>query len=45
MGWIGILHDRLDDAISAGQHIRLAYDGKDLEIMTTGRMHEDFKGS
>jgi Uma2 family endonuclease len=38
------LYDRLSDAIGEGQHIRLAYDGKDLEIMTTGRLHEDYKG-
>jgi Uma2 family endonuclease len=38
------LYDRLSDAIGEGQDVRLAYDGKDLEIMTTGRLHEDFKG-
>ena len=37
------LYDRLSDEIGEGQHVRLAYDGKDLEIMTTGRVHEDFK--
>jgi hypothetical protein len=37
------LYDRLSRAIGEGQHIRLAYDGKDLEIMTMGRVHEDFK--
>jgi hypothetical protein len=37
------LYDRLSTAIGEGQHIRLAYDGKDLEIMTMGRVHEDFK--
>jgi Uma2 family endonuclease len=37
------LYDRLSDAISEGQHVHLAYDGKDLEIMTTGRIHEAFK--
>jgi Uma2 family endonuclease len=37
------LYDRLSDAIDEGQHPRLAYDGKDLEIMTTGLDHEDFK--
>jgi Uma2 family endonuclease len=37
------LYDRLSDAIHEGAHVHLAYDGKDLEIMTTGRMHEDFK--
>ncbi len=37
------LYDRLSDAIGEGQHVHLAYDGKDLEIMTTGYVHEDFK--
>jgi Uma2 family endonuclease len=37
------LYDRLSEAIGEGQHVRLAYDGEDLEIMTTGRMHEDYK--
>src|SRR5262245_54144164 len=37
------LYDRLSRAIGEGQHIRLAYDGKDLEIMTMARVHEDFK--
>jgi hypothetical protein len=39
------LYDRLSDAIGEGQHVRLAYDGKDLEIMTTGRLHEDFSAA
>ena len=29
------VYDVLDEAIGEGQHIRLAYDGKDLELMTT----------
>ena len=37
------LYNRLDAAIGEGQHIRLAYDGKDLELMTTGYVHERFK--
>jgi Uma2 family endonuclease len=37
------LYDLLSDAIGERQHVFLAYDGKDLEIMTTGRVHEDFK--
>ena len=41
VGW-GI-YDQLSDAIGEGQHVRLAYDGEDLEIMTTGPVHEDYK--
>jgi Uma2 family endonuclease len=37
------LYDRLSDAIDPRQHIYLAYDGKDLEIMTKGRWHEHYK--
>lgn len=37
------LYKRLDAAIGEGQHIRLAYDGEDLELMTTGHLHELFK--
>jgi Uma2 family endonuclease len=37
------VYDLLSDAVGEGQHIRMAYDGKDLEIMTTGRIHEYFK--
>ncbi len=37
------LYDRLSDAIGEGQHVRLAFDGEDLEIMTTGPVHEDYK--
>jgi len=38
------LYDRLSDAIGEDQHVRLTYDGKDLEIMTTGYRHEGLKG-
>jgi hypothetical protein len=34
------LYNRLDEAIGEGQHIRLAYDGKDLELVTTSELHE-----
>ena len=37
------LYDRLSEAIDEHQHVRLAYDGKDLEIMSTSLQHEDFK--
>ncbi len=37
------LYDRLSDAIGERQHVYLAYDGKDLEIMTKGREHEGFR--
>jgi Uma2 family endonuclease len=37
------LYNRLDEAIDERQHIRLAYDGKDLELMTTGDLHEFYK--
>jgi Uma2 family endonuclease len=33
----------LSRAYSEGEHVRLAYDGKDLEIMTTGNIHENVK--
>jgi Uma2 family endonuclease len=33
----------LCEAIGEGQHVRLAYDGKDLEIMVTTHVHEHFK--
>lgn len=33
----------LDEAIGPEQHIRLAYDGEDLELMTTSDLHEIFK--
>ncbi|MFI5457518.1 MAG: Uma2 family endonuclease [Isosphaerales bacterium] len=37
------LYDRLSDAIGERQHVYLAYDGKDLEIMTKGPVHEDYR--
>jgi Uma2 family endonuclease len=37
------LYDRLSDAIDEHQHVYLAYDGKDLEILTKGRKHENFR--
>jgi Uma2 family endonuclease len=37
------IYDKLSDAVGEGQHIRMAYDGRDLEIMTTSRFHEHFK--
>jgi Uma2 family endonuclease len=37
------LYDRLSDAIGEGQNVRLTYACGDLEIMTTGNLHEDFK--
>jgi len=37
------VYECLSDAIGEGQHIRLAYDGRDLELMTTGHIHERYK--
>ncbi len=37
------LYDALSNAIGQRQHVYLAYDGKDLEIITKGRVHEDYK--
>ena len=37
-------YDRLSDAVGEQSHIRMAYDGKDLEIMTLGPMHEQSRG-
>jgi Uma2 family endonuclease len=37
------VYDVLDEAIGEEQHIRLAYDGKDLELMTTSDLHEYYK--
>jgi len=36
------LYDMLSDAIGEKQHVYLAYDGRDLEIMTKGRIHENY---
>jgi len=41
LSWV--LYDRLSDAIGPRQPVSLAYDGKDLEIMTKGLFHEDYK--
>jgi Uma2 family endonuclease len=41
VGWE--VYDILSDAVGEGQHVRMAYDGKDLELMTTSRIHEHFK--
>ena len=38
------LYDSLSDAVGKKQHVYLAYDGQDLEIMTKGRDHEVFRG-
>ncbi len=37
------LYDLLSDAVDERQHVFLAYDGKDLEILTKGRIHEDYR--
>lgn len=37
------VYDVLSDAVGEGSHVRMAYDGKDLEIMTKGRIHEYFR--
>ena len=34
------LYNRLDAAIDEGQHVLVAYDGRDMELMTTGILHE-----
>jgi len=36
-------YQSLSQAQSEGEHVRLAYDGKDLEIVTTGNIHENLK--
>ncbi len=36
-------YESLSRATSEGEHVRLAYDGKDLEIMVTGNLHENWK--
>lgn len=41
VGWE--TYESLSRAQGEGNHIRLAYDGKDLEIMTTGYIHEILK--
>jgi Uma2 family endonuclease len=37
------VYDTLIEALSTHSPVRLAYDGKDLEIMTKGRSHEGFR--
>jgi hypothetical protein len=37
------IYDLLSDAVGQRQHVYLAYDGKDMEIMTKGRVHEGFR--
>lgn len=37
------LYHRLSEVIGEHQYIRLIYDGRDLELMTIGPIHEDFK--
>jgi Uma2 family endonuclease len=41
VGWY--VYDCLSEAIDEGQHVRLAYDGEDLEILTTGYPHQRVK--
>jgi Uma2 family endonuclease len=41
VGWE--IYDALSDAMGEGSHVRMAYDGKDLEIMTISRLHEIFR--
>ncbi len=37
------LYERISEAIGAKQRVFLAFDGKDLEIMTKGPTHENFR--
>lgn len=41
VGWH--VYDVLSEAIGERQHVRLAFDGEDLEIMTVGYPHERYK--
>jgi Uma2 family endonuclease len=41
VGWH--VYETLVDGIAEGQHVYVAYDGKDLEIMTKGYRHEGYK--
>ena len=36
-------YESLSEALTEGEHVRLVYDGKDLEIVTTSNVHEDLK--
>ena len=38
------LYDRLTDAIGERSSIRVAFDGKDVEIMVVGPVHEGIRG-
>lgn len=38
------VYESLSQAICEGEYVRLAYDGKDLEIMVTSNLHEYLKG-
>jgi len=40
VGWR--FYETFVDALPEGSPVRLAYDGKDLEIMVTGPLHDDF---
>jgi hypothetical protein len=37
------VYDCLSEAIGEGQHVHLAYDGEDLEVMTPGFAREHYK--
>ena len=41
VGWD--VYDLLSDAVGEGSQVRITYDGKDLEIMTTSNYHDYFK--
>ena len=41
VGWK--VYDLLSDAVGEGSQVRLTYDGKDLEIVTTSNIHDYFK--
>jgi hypothetical protein len=36
------LYETFLDSLPEGSAIRLAYDGRDMEIMTTGPLHDDY---
>jgi Uma2 family endonuclease len=37
------VYETVVDSIGEGQHVRVAYDGKDMELMVMGYLHEDYK--
>ncbi len=41
VGWH--VYETLVDSVGERQHVYVAYDGKDLEIMTKGYFHEDYR--